>query len=235
MTIDVTKMCADCLRSHLSKSYNIKLKSGHAHEIVAAVFGYQSNISLKQDNKYPIANIEQAEFIILEGEDPSGIIEPFLTSELKDDESPLFDFVEQRIKKLNDLPPHLPPIFVMTEVIHSALMDNPKIQEKIRWGFKKQAIISATEHLKQYPGHWGFDTHSEPFNHVARKNKDTVIPKIAFYNPLAKGEESKTCSVEVTFLRVAGNIGYTISDIKPYFCPVSYEELIFDEYADYSQ
>ena len=49
MQHDIPKLCADSLRSFLSDNHGIKLKSGHAHEIVAAFFGYKSKISLLAD------------------------------------------------------------------------------------------------------------------------------------------------------------------------------------------
>lgn len=65
MQTEITKKCADSLRSFVSNQFGIVLKSSHAHEIVAAYFGYSSRAALLADAKCPISKLVQAEFIIL--------------------------------------------------------------------------------------------------------------------------------------------------------------------------
>lgn len=64
MQHDITKLCADSLRAY-AKENLVDLKSSHAHEIVAAFFGYKSKIALLADRQYPIGNLRQADLIIL--------------------------------------------------------------------------------------------------------------------------------------------------------------------------
>jgi len=83
---DITKLCADLLRTYVSDketrekyspiSYvpnDIHLKSSHAHELIAAFFGYKSKIALLADKKYPISRLNQAKHIIIP-DVPSSII-----------------------------------------------------------------------------------------------------------------------------------------------------------------
>ena len=70
---DIVKLCADSLRTFLSEKHGIKLKSGHAHEIVAAFLGYKSAISLRQDMQCPISNLDQAEYILFDT--PTALVE----------------------------------------------------------------------------------------------------------------------------------------------------------------
>lgn len=66
MQHDITKLCADSLRSFVnSKSLIHPLKSSHAHEIMAAFFGYKSKIALLADTQHPISKLKEADIIVL--------------------------------------------------------------------------------------------------------------------------------------------------------------------------
>ena len=65
MKHDIAKLSADSLRSYFIDKYGIKVKSGHAHEIVAAFFGFKSRIAMLAD-KNQIVNNWEAEFILLD-------------------------------------------------------------------------------------------------------------------------------------------------------------------------
>lgn len=60
MAIDISKLCADELRANLSLTGGDKLKATHAHEIVAAFFGYRSRAALLADVAYPLTQLEEA-------------------------------------------------------------------------------------------------------------------------------------------------------------------------------
>lgn len=66
MQHDITKECADSLRSFALNHFGFQLKSSHAHELFAAYMGYGSRAALLADKKSPITNISQAEFIVLQ-------------------------------------------------------------------------------------------------------------------------------------------------------------------------
>ncbi|ALL06986.1 hypothetical protein AQ505_16735 [Pedobacter sp. PACM 27299] len=65
MMLEITKACVDSLRTFTQNNYGIQLKSSHAHEIVAAYFGYSSRAALLADKKCPIGNLKDVEIIIL--------------------------------------------------------------------------------------------------------------------------------------------------------------------------
>ena len=46
MKLEITKACADSLRGFTQNNYGIQLKSSHAHELVAAYFGYSSRATI---------------------------------------------------------------------------------------------------------------------------------------------------------------------------------------------
>lgn len=63
-TATIEKLCADHLRSACNNLASGKLRSCHAHEIVAAYFGYNTAAALQADGKYPLANLDEAEILI---------------------------------------------------------------------------------------------------------------------------------------------------------------------------
>lgn len=65
MKLDITKACADSLRAFTQNNYGIQLKSSHAHELVAAYFGYSSRAALLAEKQCPIVNLTDADIIIL--------------------------------------------------------------------------------------------------------------------------------------------------------------------------
>ena len=64
MRREISKLCADSLRTLASEKYGTKLKSAHAHELVAAYFGYRSKNALLADEYYPISALAQAEIVV---------------------------------------------------------------------------------------------------------------------------------------------------------------------------
>jgi hypothetical protein len=85
MQHDITKECADSLRSFAKHQFGVELKSSHAHELFAAYMGYSSRAALLADRKRPITNLNQADFIVLQ---PSA-------------------FIRKRCEELNGLPEEL--------------------------------------------------------------------------------------------------------------------------------
>lgn len=63
MSIDLSKLCADFLRSNHSNRTG-KLKASHARELVAAFFGYKSHASLNFEKKYLLDNLEEARILV---------------------------------------------------------------------------------------------------------------------------------------------------------------------------
>lgn len=100
MKLDITKACADSLRAFTQNNYGIKLKSSHAHELVAAYLVYSSRAALLADESYPITKLMDAEIIIL---------------------NPPILFVDHRLKTLENLPSELPSSEVLAEGVYAPI------------------------------------------------------------------------------------------------------------------
>ncbi len=59
----IRKDCADHLRQYVSAAGN-KLRATHAHELVAAFFGYGTAAGLQAENKYPIEQLPEADILV---------------------------------------------------------------------------------------------------------------------------------------------------------------------------
>jgi hypothetical protein len=78
---DTSKLCADFLRNHYLTIYKQKIKASHAHELVAAFFGYKSHAALLSDQDYPISALGEATIL-----------------------APAISLMEERISQLKDFP-----------------------------------------------------------------------------------------------------------------------------------
>jgi hypothetical protein len=102
MKHDISKLCADSLRTFSNEEYNVKLKAAHAHELVAAYFGYLSKNAMLADTNCPISNLAQAKIIVMKPD----------------------DFIDQRRKNLRDLPKELPDSYSLGEAVYGPLFSN---------------------------------------------------------------------------------------------------------------
>ena len=105
MKSEITKACADSLRAFAQNNYGVQLKSSHAHELVAAYFGYASRAALLADQNFPIGNLTEAESIIL---------------------NPPTLFVDERLKSLENLPSGLPSIGILAEGVYAPIVGDEK-------------------------------------------------------------------------------------------------------------
>jgi hypothetical protein len=60
----IQKQCADHLRAHYRNLTGNKLRAGHAHEIVAAFFGYGTGAALRTEPKFPLSSLGRAAILI---------------------------------------------------------------------------------------------------------------------------------------------------------------------------
>ncbi len=60
----IQKQCADHLRVHHTAATGGRLASGHAHELVAAFFGYPTAAALQAERKYLVDYLPQADVLI---------------------------------------------------------------------------------------------------------------------------------------------------------------------------
>lgn len=130
MQLEITKRCADSLRAFSQNNFGIPLKSSHAHELVAAYFGYSSRAALLADKICPITNLRQAEIIVL---------------------TPTAGIKERR-KELNGLPENLPDD--IAEGVYLPLYDEKWILHKIWPTLEELGKALADQHLKSKPAYF---------------------------------------------------------------------------------
>jgi hypothetical protein len=192
---DITKHCADHLRFFF-KNHDIKLKAGHAHELVAAFFGYQSRAALLADTQCPIQNLIHANVII----------------------EPPMAFSEQRRMNLEDLPPDLPDTNELSVIVYTSLAHLTKNLSKF-WShhdLERQMMILAHDyqrqpHLKEiYPSTL---SHKIDIETNADGIRFTFFP---FYNLSFQGTKIQylKTSTTVWLQRIAGHIGYAKPEIS---------------------
>lgn len=196
MQLEITKECADSLRSFTQNKFGIQLKSSHAHELVAAYFGYSSRAALLADTKCPISNLREAEFIVLT---PTTLI-------------------KERCKDFHGLPENLPHELV--EGVYSPLYQGKLIRHKVWPTFDYLALTLADENLNSKPIQ---SLYLNPIFSGARKvqregvkvyyNTDgvdlMVFREYVVPSLLLSGQKARRGVVDVFELkRVAGYIGY---------------------------
>ncbi|VTP91756.1 hypothetical protein [Sphingobacterium daejeonense] len=180
----ITKLCADSLRSFSNEKFGIDLKSSHAHELVAAYFGYSSRAALLADTKYPISNLRQAELIVL-----------IPTAQIK-----------ERRNKLNGLSQNLPEN--IAEGVYLPLYDEKLILHKIWPTLEELGKVLADQHLKSKPAYFRDMKVQRHGVKIERHNDDLAIVVFREYvspNLLLSFQKGRKGVVEVFNLkRVAG-------------------------------
>ena len=191
MQLEITKKCADSLRSFAQNNYGIQIKSSHAHELVAAYFGYSSRAALLADTKSPITNLIKSEFVVL---------------------TPTAAFKE-RCKELKGLPENLPHELV--EGVYSPLYDenNKNILTKIWPNVEELGKDLADRYAYLNPYHSAFNKLQRQGIKVEFENDLVAVFVFREYvNPglaLASGKNVLRGVVDVFHLkRIAGFIGY---------------------------
>lgn len=195
---DITKICADSLRSFLNDKHGIKLGASHAHELVAAFLGYQSRAAMLADTKCPIANLEEAEFILL---------------------NPPTPFVDQRLKSLEGLSPDLPSSAILAEGVYAPIVAEKRFLDKIWPTFHDLAITLAEDRGHEKLRMLGINP--KDMNWITDVGMETteaaVMMTVTFDYSTNKGERFRQSKVEIKLPRIAGNIGYGKSEDVPAF------------------
>ena len=188
MQHEIFKLCADSLRTFSKEKYDIKLKAAHAHELVAAFFGYKSKNAMLADTKYPVSNLDQAEIIVMI---PDGDI-------------------DQRRNNLQGLPPVLPDSYTLGEAVYASLFTDEW------WGsqyppfrsFEKLAKF-LIENNDAYKNVFKF-YRDVPMQHIVevKDEEDGVLLTVIHSHKVAAGEMIGDGKTTITLKRVAGRIGY---------------------------
>ncbi|MGJ1525554.1 hypothetical protein ACR79H_07835 [Sphingobacterium spiritivorum] len=188
MQFKITKKCADSLRSFSLEKFGIPLKSSHAHELVAAYFGYSSRASLLSDSKCPINNLAEAEFIVL---------------------TPT-DFIKERCKNLHGLPEDLP--HELAEGVYTPLYDEKWITKTIWPSLEELGRVLADQHLNSKPSFFGdmkVQRHGVKLEFHEGEVAIVVFREYISPSLLLSFKDGKKGVVDVFNLkRIAGSIGY---------------------------
>jgi len=102
------KECADHLRSYYRTLTGNKLKSSHAHELVAAFFGYGTAAALQAEARFPLTGLGEAAFLI-----------PDLLR------------MDQRVQQIKDLPADLPTVDDLASTICDFLVETGRFNGRI--------------------------------------------------------------------------------------------------------
>lgn len=196
---DISKLCANHLRA-FSEKQGIKLKASHAHELVAAFFGYQSRAALLADKQYPLSNLYKANIIVL---------------------TPI-TIMAQRLKNLDGLPATLPDALTLHESIYASLVLEKSLASDF-WPYhdiEKKAINLAYEHLCNS----SFDNIRSP---VMPRNLGIKILSSGIYVSLAsyyptntswkeysRSSPDQNMIITIWLQRVAAKIGYAKPEIS---------------------
>lgn len=182
------KLWADSLRTFANKNYGIKLKATHAHELVAAFFGYSSKNAMLADTKYPITNLAQAEIIVM----------------IPD------DYIDQRRKKLQGLSSELPDSYTLGEAVYGSLFSDEwwsSPHPPFR-GYEKLAKF-LVENNDAYQAVFKFYA-DIPIHHSVdvKTTENGVLLTVIHSHRISAGKMLGDGKTTISLPRVAGRIGY---------------------------
>jgi hypothetical protein len=207
----IAKLCADHLRA-FTNNHDIKLKSGHAHEFVAAFCGYKSKAAMQVDTLCPIENLDQAQIFVRM---------PSL-------------FIEQRRQCLESLPPDLLDTDKLCEELSAFL--EMKLSDKFFSSWQHLAESLTKEHLQQHSEiilPFNFRLYDKKASSIFNKppyefnlkieNTDGGVKLIVTSEYRGSPDvrfhlESIVVKVVINLQRIAGYIGYTNAEISLMDC-----------------
>lgn len=122
----VIKLCADHLRA-IASNQGIKLKSGHAHELAVAFFGYKSKAAMLADTLSPESNFSQVKTLVLM---PSS-------------------FIAERQRCLDGLSANLLDIYTLGEEMFVKLISEGNFSFRSFASWAHLTAVLATEYLQK--------------------------------------------------------------------------------------
>jgi hypothetical protein len=182
----ISKLCSDSLRVFANDKCGIKLKASHAHELVAAYFGYKSRAALLADTKYPLSNLRQAAIIVLAPE----------------------AFINERRKELEGLSPDLPDTYTLGQEVYTPLFAEGWIvtQQPPFRDYAKFAKYIADEDLRS-KGMYHPPERESVLSEMTEGGMTLLVNR--FYKvPDDGGVQETTINTTIKLPRVAAHIGY---------------------------
>ncbi|HAU0965788.1 TPA: hypothetical protein JBH79_01205 [Legionella pneumophila] len=204
--MSIAKLCADQLRA-ISNNYGVKLKSSHAHELVAAFFGYKSKAALLSDTLASIENIGQAQTFVLV---PSA-------------------FIEERRKCLVDLPSDLPDTYILGEEMFAFLAAQKMLVANSFTSWIHLSDALTKEYLQKHghlilPRNFGpfekahniFNKPLDDFNLCIETTDNDVKIKVSnrYYGSNHVNFQSIDVVLTIKLQRIAGHFGYAKPEIS---------------------
>ena len=190
MQLDISKHCANALRTFAKEEHAINLKSSHAHELVAAFLGFKSKVALLADEKYPISHLEQADFVVM----------------------PPDSFIDKRRNKLEGLSPKLPANDVLGDVVYHALYQLcEEVYECTHAPFRSYEKLAKVlvENNPAYQSVNKFDLDIPRHHYVTFKDEEDTLILTAFHAyEKSDGEMEADGKTTIQLPRVAGHIGF---------------------------
>ncbi len=194
MQQDITKLCADSLRDFTNDKFGIKLKASHAHELVAALFGYKSRAALLADTEHSLDNLRQAEFIVL---DPTPCNAGFVDQRLR-------DFQHDNLNA-----------FQLAECFYSTLIAEKWLLEKVHPSFHDVAVYIAEQRQDRKMAMWRMEPAMKwDIKEDLRwgENGEAILTANVGYHA-HDGERLRDSKYVIHLKRVAANLGYEVEDI----------------------
>lgn len=183
----ITKLCSDHLR-FIAENHGVKLKASHAHELVAAFFGYKSRAAMLADKQYPISKLTQAEIIV----------------------KPSDDFIDQRRTKLQGLSPELPDSYTLGEANYQHLSTG-------EWWTSLYPLFRSFEELASYlvDNNEAYKDafkffHDVPVHHIVeiKDGKNVVTLTVVHCHRTSNEEIVSVGQTTINLQRVVAYIGY---------------------------
>jgi hypothetical protein len=198
MKHEITKVCADALRAFTQDNYGIQLKSSHAHELVAAYFGYASRAAMLADKNFPIRNLSNAEIIV---------------------QNPVQNLVEQRVKTLEGLPLGLPSSDVLAEGVYAPIISKENFFGNLWPNFREAAIALSDERAFSNLRLMGMDPKELDWliDVDVKTTASEVLMTVLIDYPSTAVKPLRHASVAITLPRVAARIGFGQPKILPTF------------------
>lgn len=200
---DIAKICADSLRNFVNNNHGIKLRASHAHELVAAYFGYKSRAALLADAKYPLTSLQEAQIIVMAPD----------------------AFIDQRRNELG-LPPGLPDSYALGEGVYAALFSDQW------WGSTFPPFRSFMGLVKFMAEERGLiesgNLYGVPRHHILNvetgNEEVKLIVKHAYKMDTGKMHVDAITTIKLP--RVAGRIGYGLAHISEERGTTSMKEIL---------
>ena len=197
------KRCADDLRV-FSEDHGSRIKASHAHEIVAAIFGYKSKAAMDADDLCSMENLQQANIYILT---PSA-------------------FIDARRECLEGLPHDLPNTYALAEALIPTIEESFKGKSSASFSHFVETIsgeylqTNGSFLIPEHFGHYKNARHifSKPifeFKPRIQNTKDGLIITATnrYYGSVDQHFPSVDIMVTINLKRIAGHVGYTLLNI----------------------